>query len=165
MGLAGRSTTIGKLNVVGALTLGTTSTAGHAHLTIELGGTTTGTLYDQVSTTGNVSLKNVNLDLSLANGYGATIGINDTFTIILNGGSGTTTGTFANAPGNQIVANGITFSVNYGFNADAGAAGNDVQLTVVAVPEPGSWTLLANSVGVLLVGGRFRRSRRPQRGF
>ncbi len=151
------STSVGKLNINGTFTLGTGVTAGKAHLTMELGGTTAGSLYDQVATTGNVSLNSVNLDLSLVNGFASTVALNDTFILVLNGGANAVSGTFANAPENQLTVEGVTFAVNYGFNADGGTTANDIQLTVAAVPEPGSMALLGSAIALAL---GLRRSRR-----
>ena len=155
------------LTVNGNLTL-----SSNALLEVELAGTTAGTGYDQVRVGGVISLGG---DLSLAtiNGFALTVG--DTFYILdgtsdpsagpstLNGlfanvtpGATPTLGLFTDAAGNQ-------YQINYAASDPldpSETAGNDVSVTVLAVPEPGSLALAA--AGVSAAVGRFviRRRRR-----
>jgi len=168
---------IGKLNVGGALDLGTTGTTGKAHLAIELGGTTAGSTYDQVAITAaaGVSLNNVQLDLSLINGFGAIIS-NDTNTGLFNGdtfyiviGANAHSGTFANAAAPDAFSNGYStifavggqeFAINYNAVSGSGfssTGGNDIAL--MAIPEPGSAVSFLGGLGGLLGVQRLRRRR------
>ena len=82
-----------------------------------------GTQYDQLNVTGTVTLNSGNLVLTI----GGTLTVGEQFTIINNDGIDPVIGTFASI-------NNSGFSVNY-----AGGDGNDVVLTVEAVPEPSTW--------------------------
>ncbi len=158
------TTSIGKLNVSGTMALGTASTVGKAHLAIELGGTTAGTSYDQVSTTGVVTLNNVNLDVSFVNSFAGTIVEGDTFYVILTGSAAA--GAFANQSANLdlngfhtiTASNGRLFEVSYTANAGTSAfsgAGTDIALMLV--PEPGAWEMLLGGMGMLTFWQRARR--------
>ncbi len=126
-------------------------------LSIELNGTTVGTLYDQLNVTGSVTLQS-NTALAINFGYGQQIG--DSFTIINNDGLDTIGGgglfTFAGTP----LADGDLFS-DFGNNTSlmidytGGTDDNDVVLSVV--PEPGAVTMLLGGIGLLLGGQRLRR--------
>ena len=162
----GGLTSIGTLNVTGNVILGTASTAGVAHLSIELGGTTAGVNYDQIAiTSGTLSLNNVKLDGSLINLYAPALG--DTVYIIT--GASSLTGAFANqaAPDaysgglNTIIFGGQEFAISYTAsftNHSFATGGSDVALLAV-VPEPNSLAMLAGSFGLALGLQRFRRRR------
>jgi autotransporter-associated beta strand protein len=178
------TTTLGRLNVGGTsqVNLGSPGTA--ASLRIEIGGTTGGTLYDQMelSTTSTLNLNNVNLVLSVANNYDVTSATDATFDgmtldittgqifFIVYGSSsvvGGTQGYFANQgpvdsklPGyNTFQLGGQDFAISYNANAGAGTfdGGNDVAL--LAIPEPNSLGMLAGSLALALGLQRFRRRR------
>jgi autotransporter-associated beta strand protein len=162
-------TSIGKLNVNGALSLGTNGTAGSAHLAIELGGHTAASQYDQIATTGGVTLANVTLDASLVNNFGATIANGDLFFILINGG-GAVTGSFVNqsaladANGFHTVtaSNGQQFEISYTASASLDAftaAGNDI--AIQAVPEPSTFVIFLGCAGMVAV---FRRRGKSQNG-
>lgn len=140
----------------GLLQTGNFSLPSGAHLSLELGGTTgTGTaatLYSELKVTGSVTLGG-DVKISLFNSY--TPRVNDTFYVILNDASDAVSGTFSNAVGGIITSGGVQFQVNYAANGDGFS--NDVALTVVAVPEPGIWTLLSASAASLVA---FRRRQR-----
>jgi autotransporter-associated beta strand protein len=116
-----------------------------SHLALELGGLTGGANYDQVQVTGTVTLGG-DLQLSLTSGFTPQIG--DTFFVMLNDGADAISGAFTNAPGGHVVIPGFDFLVNYAANGDGG--GNDVSLTFVAVPEPGTVTALCGGLALLL---------------
>jgi hypothetical protein len=80
--------------------------------------------------------------------------VSDQFAIIINDGVDAVNGTFAGYGEGASVGffNGVELFITYAGNADGGAVGNDVLLTV---PEPGSATLLIGGLAMLL--GRRRR--------
>jgi autotransporter-associated beta strand protein len=113
---------------LGDLQAGSISLIAGASLDIELAGTNAGTQYDQLRITGTVSLGGANLDVaSLA----FTAAQGDSFMIIDNDGVDAVVGQFAQ--GTQLTVNGRTFAIDY-----AGGNGNDVVLTALAAPGPGT---------------------------
>jgi autotransporter-associated beta strand protein len=136
----------GILHVAGNLSLSLGST-----YLVELNGTAVGTQYDQTDVTGSVGLGNATLSLSL--GFAPSVGTS--FNIINNDFTDAVTGTFAGLPeGSTFVVGSDLLKISY-----VGGDGNDVVLTVAAVPEPGTWALL--TIGaifffVLRRPGRFR---------
>ena len=141
------------------LTLGGTfSLATNALLSVNLAGATPGTGYDQILVSGAVTLGG-KLAVTLAGGF--TPALNESFTLIDQTGPGTTTSTFANAPGGLYTdAAGNQFTLNYAAVADGDGFANDVTLTYVGVvPEPGTWVWLGLGAGGVLAAWR-RRSHR-----
>ena len=138
----------GKLTVSNTVAL----TAGST-LAVELNGLTAGSLYDQLAVTGGsngVTLGGATL--AVAVGYSPTVG--DAFTIVDKVSAGAVAGTFAGlAEGGTFSSGPATFAITY-----AGGTGNDVVLTVTAVPEPA-----AVGLGGLAAVGLLARRRR-QRG-
>jgi hypothetical protein len=166
---------VGILNVTGGdVALGSGAGSGVAHLSIELGGTTAGSSYDQIAMTGGtLSLTNVELDGSLINAGVYTPSNGDTYYIIA--GAGSTSGTLAftneGAPNasfptfNTVTFGGQQFAISFNASYNGGvgsqfsaAGGHDVAL--MAVPEPNSLAMLAGSFGLALGLQRFRRRRK-----
>ncbi len=126
-------------------------------LTVELNGTTVGTLYDQLNVTGSVTLQS---NTALAINFGYTHGVGDSFTIINNDALDAISGgglfTFAGTP----LSDGALFS-DFGdltslmIDYTGGSNNNDVVLTVV--PEPGSLVMLMGGLAIL-TGARRRRA-------
>lgn len=120
-------------------------------LAIEINGATVGTDYDQVNTTGTVSLSGM---LSITMGY--TPLNNALFFILANEGTDAISGTFTNVPdnGETFTLNGQKFVISY--IGDSGnktfTGGNDVVL--LAVPEPRA--ALLGSLGMLMLLRRRR---------
>ena len=144
------------------LTLGGTfSLASNALLSVNLAGAAPGSGYDQILVSGAVTLGG-NLRVTLANGLTPTL--DESFTLIDQTGTGTTTGTFANASGGLYTdAAGDTFLVNYAAVADGDLVPNDVTLTylgVNVVPEPGTWACLLLGAAGLGLTLRLRRRTR-----
>lgn len=129
-----------------------------AHLSLDIGGVTAGTGYDQLFVGGG----NISLSGDLA---GSTLtfeptNYQDVFFIIVNNGTGTTSGTLNGiGEGGSIFISGQEFQISYtsdfatGFTV--GGSGNDVAL--LAVPEPSAVVSILSGVGMLL---GFRRRRR-----
>ncbi|TWU04277.1 VCBS domain-containing protein [Stieleria varia] len=117
-----------------------------AGLEIRLGGTTPGSGYDQLIVNGNVQLAG-DLDVTLLSSF-ASVG--DSFTILENTSTGTTTGTFDGlGEGDLISVDGEVFSISY----SAGTDSNDVVLTKVLAgiwdgeATDGNWMNAVNWVG------------------
>ncbi|MBV9007973.1 MAG: autotransporter-associated beta strand repeat-containing protein [Verrucomicrobia bacterium] len=132
-------------------------------LSLELGGVTAGSGYDQVITATGATLSG-NLTLTLVNGFRPMMG--EKFYIIDETSSDPTlrtTGSFANAPGGVIMDNaGDTYDIFYAGISDPNNPStipNDVTLIAVnVVPEPSTWMLLLVGCASLVVGG-LRRMR------
>lgn len=108
-------------------------------------------------TTGSVSLNDATLQLRLGSAY--SVQPDGTLYTIISGGA-SATGSNGNvfAQGSSITAsNNNMFEILYGVNATDTGMGNDVLLELVAVPEPGTWAMLATGAGLLLVWSRRRR--------
>jgi len=76
--------------------------------------------------------------------------LNTTFTVLDNSGVGAISGAFASfANGSTFTAGSNLFQVSY-----FGGTGND--LSIIVVPEPSTWMLLAGSFAVMII---FRRRR------
>jgi autotransporter-associated beta strand protein len=143
----------------GTLNAGTV-TLDAANLSIEIFGTTAGSGYDQLHSTGAVSLTN-NPTLTLTLGFDPADKV-DLFTIILNDQSGNVSGTFANLPNGAIFLAGTQqFQISYADNAATPTfeltGGNDVSL--LAVPEPTAGLSFVGGIALVLARRR-RHSRR-----
>jgi hypothetical protein len=137
---------VGKLNT-GALTLATGS-----NLRIDITGAggigNAGVTYDQVSVTGTVNLGGLlasNLVVSASNLTQANV--NQVYFIALNDGTDPITGTFAQ--GTTVTSGSDVFLINYLANGDNGTIGNDISLTLEAVPEPSTWLAAALALGAV----------------
>ena len=122
-------------------------------LSMDLGGTSAGTLYDQVNIIGGVTLSgalSINID-------SFTPDVGDRFFILNNDGLDAIIGSFSNASvnGETYTLGGVDFMIRY--DADYGSnsltGGNDVVLVVVPEPQPilfcmvGSMLLLRHKRG------------------
>lgn len=105
----------------GILNAGTVLFANGSLFNVEIDGTLEAGLQDQLNTTGNVTLGNATLNISL----GFTPNVGDSFRIINNGGAGPVGGTFNQLPeGASVTVDGNVFQISY-----TGGTGNDVVLT------------------------------------
>jgi autotransporter-associated beta strand protein len=110
----------------------------------ELGGTTACTGYDQTVVNGAVDLTGGTLNLTLVNDFKPAAG--NKFAIVSNDAADAVVGTFAGlAQGATFTVSGYTFSVSY-----TGGDGNDVELTVTAVPPATGFNLVSNNPAVTL---------------
>lgn len=113
-------------NSPGCLTSGAAILAGT--FTVEIGGTTVCSGYDQLIVNGTVDITG-NLSTSLFNGFKP--GQGQVYTIINNDGGDAVTGTFSGlSEGATFSVSGYVFRISY-----VGGSGNDVTLTVVSVPS------------------------------
>jgi autotransporter-associated beta strand protein len=125
---------------VGPLTLAPTS-----NFLVDINGTTAGSGYDRLSvTTGTVTIGVSNLVVTV----GTTLTIAQTFLIVDKVSAGPVIGTFAQ--GSTVTSGPYAFSINY-----AGGDGNDIVLTVTAVPEPSTW--IGGALALVALGYTQRR--------
>jgi fibronectin-binding autotransporter adhesin len=115
-----------------------------------------GTIYDQVSVTGTITLAGM-----LTVNPGAGLAIGDKFLIMLNDGSDAVSGGFSNAPttGSTFTSGSDVFLIDYVDNGDGSLIPNDISLTVTAIPEPGTW--VAAALTLLTVGYTQRKRFTP----
>jgi hypothetical protein len=63
--------------------------------------------------------------------------------------------------GNSITdSNGNLYDILYNVNANDTGSGSDVDLELVAVPEPGTWAMMLGGLGILIFWQRSRRGSR-----
>lgn len=141
--------TVSPGNSAGILTTGAVSAAASSLYDMEINGLTPGTLHDQLSTMGTISL---NGTLVLTLGY--TPALNDKVFLWLNDGTETISGTFTGlAEGALIPSGGDFWKISYLDNGDAGSVGNDVSITYI--PEPAT-----TGLALLSLVGFFAQRRR-----
>src|SRR5205085_1208249 len=96
---------------------GTAADTTHAHLSMRIGGTTAGSLYDQVSVTGTVDITNSRLEGSLVGGYvpqNPDVSLNgDRFFLIIKDGTDPVSGMFANTPAGSLIVDSTTFNFDH----------------------------------------------------
>ncbi len=141
---------------IGTLTVGSLSLASGALLALDINGTTPGITSDQVITTSNNGLSlGGSLTLTIGGSYTSAAG--DALMLILNSGDGSVTSTFSSltvitsntttiysgTQGTLVNINGREFALTY-----TAGSGNDVEL--LAVPEPGTWTMVLGGLGMML---------------
>jgi hypothetical protein len=148
------------LSSTGTISLDSAST-----LSLRLGVGSVGAGDQLAVTSGNLVLNNSFLQIVLGTAA-SNLGAIDTLYVIVNGGasgtSGATADSFSNTTftgGKYVYTNSIgdTFDVFYGVNAANTTGGNDIDVELVAVPEPGTWASLLGGIGLLVVGQRSRR--------
>ena len=114
-----------------------------------------GTIYDQLSVIGSVTLGGGSLTLN----PGAGLMLGDKFFIVLNDSIDLVSGTFNNLPNASMFSTGgYSFLINYADNGDNSGVPNDISLTVqpTLVPEPNTWI----GGGLALAGVGFMQRRR-----
>ena len=150
-------------NSPGIMSTGNLSLAEGSSLSAEItgSGTVAGTDYDQVNVTGTVSLLG-NLTLTLTS-YTPTPGQliflinNDLTDTITTGFANVNGGSLSNNTEFNLAGEGWFISYEADYNGGTGSAftgGNDVAL--YAIPEPGTWALLAFSLATIIVLRRRR---------
>jgi hypothetical protein len=137
-------------NGVSALTVGNTTLSAGSGLVIDLDPTDAGN--DVLNVKGTVALNGADLVLDLLSA--PTRG--EAFDILTNDGTDPISGEFSE--GSQVTGmfdgQAYSFRIDYAFNADGGAVGNDIRLT--AVPEPATWLLMGLG-GLIVLGARSRQ--------
>lgn len=175
--LGGSGTIAGSVNVVSGSSLAPGATGGNStaifttgaltlagNYKIDLQGATAGTGYDQVKTTGALTLTTSSSALVFNSVNSSALYAGEKFYIILNGSTTAVSNTFNGAAQGSTVSDGFgdTYSISYTDNGDGGTLANDVSLTVLtftgggAVPEPSTW------LGGALVLGSLGYTRRRQ---
>jgi hypothetical protein len=165
--LGGSGTTGGSVGIAsgnnlspGATGVGSTATLHTGALTlssgsfynVDLNGSTAGTGYDQVIAT-SLSIAGANLAISV----GGPLNIGDQLFIADNTGASAVTGTFSGLAQGATVTSGMdAFTISYIANGGDGTNGNDISLTVIAVPEAGTWVAGALVFASLLLTQRKR---------
>jgi autotransporter-associated beta strand protein len=178
------STTVGRLNATGNVTLGSGIIGSDqtVKLRLEIGGAAGGTEHDQIqlAASSQLTLANADLVLNTANSFNpttltlATPGNNDgSLLFLFKGSTLAVSGFFQNAgaadpfhPGfGTYTVGGQLFAISYQANFGAGqffdndaTPGTDVAL--MPIPEPNSLAMLAGSLGLALGLQRFRRRTR-----
>lgn len=132
---------------IGVTSLGSLSLLSDAVYKLDLNSATV--MADKIMTFGATDLSN-GLALLLVSDLGSgTLPIGTMFTIIDNASTSATTGFFAGLPnGSRFTVGSNAFEIDY----DVGSNGNDVQLTVVLVPESGTTSVAA--LFIVMVGLR-----------
>jgi autotransporter-associated beta strand protein len=116
-------------NTTAILSTGAVTLAPTSNFLVDINGTTPGSGYDRLNvTTGGVTIGGSNLIVTV----GTTLMIGQTFLVLDKVSAGAVSGTFAQ--GSTVTSGPYAFSINY-----AGSDGNDIVLTVTAVPEPSTW--------------------------
>ena len=128
---------VGKLST-GALTLSTSSNF-NVDLAGAGGAANAGTTYDQANVTGTVTITGSNLVIS-SSLTAANIG--QKYFIVANDLVDPVTGVFATGT-TTASNNSDTFLINYLDDTAGGTSGNDISLTLIAVPEPSTWIAAA----------------------
>lgn len=138
--------TIAPGNSPGKISTGNLTLASGSTASMEINGTTAGTLYDQIEVTGTVTISGATLNATV--GYTSAGG--DSYILIDNDGADAVTGTFSGlAEGASLTIGGAQFTISY-----AGGTGNDVVLTRVASASSGGDGVMSGSEGSdRLVGG------------
>jgi len=144
---------------IGTLGVGSTVLSAGSAFSIDLDPTNSQGhgLADLLNVSGSVALDHSDLLISLLSA--PTLG--QTFDILANDGSDLIGGLFNQ--GHFVFASygghSYRFSINYAYNADGGAAGNDIRLTESEVPEPGTGLLFGLGVSILALKRRFAKAR------
>jgi fibronectin-binding autotransporter adhesin len=141
------SGSIATLNT-GALTLASNST-----FVADLVSTALGS-YDQLNVTGGVDITGSNLSLRI----GGVLAVNDKFFIVVNDSVDPVLGVFSQ--GVTVNSGGYTFLIDYADNFGGVGAGNDISLTVTAIPETSTWIGAALALGAIGVTQRKRFAKR-----
>jgi subtilisin-like proprotein convertase family protein len=116
----------------GILTSSNLTFSGSGQYFVELNGPIAGSQYDQMNVRGAVNLGGSTLHVTPS--FSSPVSVGDQFIIVSNDGVDAVVGIFSGlANGSTISAGGYSFTINYA----GGIAGNDVVLTLTAVPGIG----------------------------
>jgi autotransporter-associated beta strand protein len=147
----------------GILKTGALTLMSGSNFRVDINGTIVGTGYDRLGVTGGASIAGSNLLVSV----GATFtqsDVGDKFAILSNISASLVTGTFSGlSEGASFNSGADQFMITYLGNAGDGTNGNDIVLTLTAVPEPSTWIAAALAVGAIGYSQRWRFARRTMR--
>ena len=139
----------------GALTLSSGS-----NFQLDINGTTVGAGYDQLGVTGGViNIAGSNLSLTIGASF-TQADVGDQFAILSNISPGAINGMFSGlTEGSSFNSGADQFMITYFGNASDGTNGNDIVLTLTAVPEPSTWVAAGLSLLVVAYSQRRRFAR------
>jgi autotransporter-associated beta strand protein len=139
-------------NSTGIITTGSVTLNSGSNFVLELNNTTPGTGYDQLVVNGSVTLNTGNIVVIAGGG----LNVGDKFFVVVNDGVDPVVGAFAQ--GATVTSGSDTFLINYLDDSGGGLAGNDISLTLTAIPEPSTWIGAALALGAIVCAKR-KRSR------
>lgn len=120
-------------NSTGILTTGAVTLNSTSNFILEINGTTPGTGYDQLVVNGTVTLNLGNIVIASASG----LNLNDKVFVVVNDDIDPVLGAFSQ--GATVTGGGYSFLINYVDNFGGTGVGNDISLTVTAIPEASTW--------------------------
>lgn len=131
------------------LTTGAVTLSSGSNFQIDINGTTVGSGYDQLKANG-ASIAGSNLLLTLGTTFTQS-DVGDKFAILSNVSASLVTGTFSGlSEGASFNDGNDKFMITYVGNAGDGTDGNDIVLTLTAVPEPSTWFAGGLALAMLL---------------
>jgi autotransporter-associated beta strand protein len=156
----------------GVLSVASLNLESGAAFALRLGGTTAGVGYDQLSTTGALTLGGA-LDLSLVNGFGPGDGLTSGETFFLTSGATSTSGAFSNVgaatgaaladgAGGQINLSGVEFGVFYHANGTSSTLNNGSDVALMVVPKASCWQLTLGGITTLAFLHRLKKRNKGQ---
>jgi autotransporter-associated beta strand protein len=145
----------GNSNSTGILTTGAVTLQSGSNFVLELNNTTPGSGYDQLVVNGSVTLNLGNIVVMAGGG----LNVGDKFFVVVNDGVDPVVGAFAQ--GATVTSGSDTFLINYLDDSGGGTAGNDISLTLTAIPEPSTW--LGAALALVAIGYTQRRRLRGYR--
>jgi autotransporter-associated beta strand protein len=133
------------------LTTGALTLSSGSNFQIDINGTTVGTGYDQLAVTGGASIAGSHLLVSVGAAFTQSA-VGDTFAILSNITAGAITGQFQGlSEGASFNSGSDQFMITYMGTAGGTdpTSGNDIVLTLTAVPEPSTWLAAALALGAV----------------
>ncbi|MEN3368646.1 MAG: hypothetical protein V7609_789 [Verrucomicrobiota bacterium] len=140
----------------GIITTGSVTLNSGSNFVLELNNTTPGTGYDQLVVNGSVTLNLGNIVVIAGGG----LQVGDKFFVVVNDGTDPVLGAFAQ--GGTVTSGSDTFLINYLDDFGGGLAGNDISLTLQAIPEPSTWIVGALALAAIGFTQRKRFARRSR---
>jgi autotransporter-associated beta strand protein len=147
----------------GILKTGALTLMSGSNFQVDINGTTVGTGYDQLGVTGGASIAGSHLLVSVGAAF-TQAAVGDKFAILSNITAGAISGQFQGlSEGATFNSGSDQFMITYLGNAGDGTNGNDIVLTLTAVPEPSTWVAGGLALASLILIQRRRISRLARR--